>query len=299
MVRAQRRHAEAVKPADQRSTRVLWGGMLVGGLIAVGIALAPGFRKPPEETVAPVDITPSEISRPVAAPEIEELRVHVIRRYPHATDAFTQGLLWHEGVMYESTGQYGQSSLRKVRLEDGKVLAQRKLGPKLFGEGLDRVGERLIQLTWRSGLAFVSDLTTLEKQETLSYRGEGWGLCYDGTALVMSDGSSMLELRDPGSMALLGEMSVLKDGRPIRQLNELECVGSEIYANIWQRDEILRIDRKSGRVTATIDASGLLSRAEARRADVLNGIAYKPESKTFLLTGKHWPHVFEVEFVPR
>lgn len=299
MVRAQRRHAEAVKPADQRSTRVLWGGMLVGGLIAVGIALAPGFRKPPEETVAPVDITPSKISRPVAAPEIEELRVHVIRRYPHATDAFTQGLLWHEGVMYESTGQYGQSSLRKVRLEDGKVLAQRKLGPKLFGEGLDRVGERLIQLTWRSGLAFVSDLTTLEKQETLSYRGEGWGLCYDGTALVMSDGSSMLELRDPGSMALLGEMSVLKDGRPIRQLNELECVGSEIYANIWQRDEILRIDRKSGRVTATIDASGLLSRAEARRADVLNGIAYKPESKTFLLTGKHWPHVFEVEFVPR
>jgi glutamine cyclotransferase len=299
MVRAQRRHAEAVKPADQRSTRVLWGGMLVGGLIAVGIALAPGFRKPPEETVAPVDITPSKISRPVAAPEIEELRVHVIRKYPHATDAFTQGLLWHEGVMYESTGQYGQSSLRKVRLEDGKVLAQRKLGPKLFGEGLDRVGERLIQLTWRSGLAFVSDLSTLEKQETLSYRGEGWGLCYDGTALVMSDGSSMLELRDPGSMALLGEMSVLKDGRPIRQLNELECVGSEIYANIWQRDEILRIDRKSGRVTATIDASGLLSRAEARRADVLNGIAYKPESKTFLLTGKLWPHVFEVEFVPR
>lgn len=299
MVRAQRRHAEAVKPAGQRSTRVLWGGMLVGGLIAVGIALAPGFRKPPEETVAPVDITPSEISRPVAAQEIEELRVHVIRRYPHATDAFTQGLLWHEGVMYESTGQYGQSSLRKVRLEDGKVLTQRNLGPKLFGEGLDRVGERLIQLTWRSGLAFVSDLTTLEEQETLSYHGEGWGLCYDGTALVMSDGSSMLEFRDPESLALLGEMSVLKDGRPIRQLNELECVGSEIYANIWQRDEILRIDRKSGRVTATIDASGLLSRAEARRADVLNGIAYKPESKTFLLTGKLWPHVFEVEFVPR
>ena len=299
MVRAQRRHAEAVKPAGQRSTRVLWGGMLVGGLIAVGIALAPGFRKPSEETVAPVDITPSEISRPVAAPEIEELRVQVIRRYPHATDAFTQGLLWHEGVMYESTGQYGQSSLRKVRLEDGKVLTQRNLGPKLFGEGLDRVGERLIQLTWRSGLAFVSDLTTLEEQETLSYHGEGWGLCYDGTALVMSDGSSMLEFRDPESLALLGEMSVLKDGRPIRQLNELECVGSEIYANIWQRDEILRIDRQSGRVTATIDASGLLSRAEARRADVLNGIAYKPESKTFLLTGKLWPHVFEVEFVPR
>ena len=299
MGRAQRRHTEAVKRADQRSTRMLWGGMLAGGLIATGIALAPGFRTPAEETVAPVNITPNDTSRPVAAPAIEELRLRVIRKYPHATDAFTQGLIWHEGVMYESTGQYGRSSLRKVRLEDGKVLAQRKLGPKFFGEGLERVSERLIQLTWRSGFAFVSELSTLEARETLSYRGEGWGLCYDGTALVMSDGSSMLEFRDPESMELLGEVSVLRDGHPVRQLNELECVGSEIYANIWQRNEIIRIDRRSGRVTATIDASGLLSRVEARRADVLNGIAYKPESKTFLLTGKLWPHVFEVELLPR
>jgi len=299
MGRAQRRHTEAVKRADQRSTRMLWGGMLAGGLIATGIALAPGFRTPAEETVAPVNITPNGTSRPVAAPAIEELRLRVIRKYPHATDAFTQGLIWHEGVMYESTGQYGRSSLRKVRLEDGKVLAQRKLGPKFFGEGLERVGERLIQLTWRSGFAFVSELSTLEARETLSYRGEGWGLCYDGTALVMSDGSSMLEFRDPESMELLGEVSVLKNGHPVRQLNELECVGSEIYANIWQRNEIIRIDGKSGRVTGTIDASGLLSRVEAKRADVLNGIAYKPESKTFLLTGKLWPHVFEVELLPR
>jgi len=288
-----------VKRADQRSTRMLWGGMLAGGLIAAGIALAPGFRTPAEETVAPVNITSNDPSRPVAAPAIEELRVRVIRKYPHATDAFTQGLIWHEGVMYESTGQYGRSSLRKVRLEDGKVLAQRKLGPKFFGEGLERVGERLIQLTWRSGFAFVSELSTLEARETLSYRGEGWGLCYDGTALVMSDGSSMLEFRDPESMELLGEVSVLKNGHPVRQLNELECVGSQIYANIWRRNEIIRIDRKTGRVTGTIDASGLLSGVEAKRADVLNGIAYKPESKTFLLTGKLWPHVFEVELVPR
>jgi glutaminyl-peptide cyclotransferase len=299
MGRAQRRHTEAVKHADQRSTRMLWGGMLAGGLIAAAIALAPGFRTPAEEIVAPVNITPNDTSRSAAAPAIEELRLRVIRKYPHATDAFTQGLIWHEGVMYESTGQYGRSSLRKVRLEDGEVLAQRKLGPKFFGEGLERVGERLIQLTWRSGFAFVSELSTLEARETLSYRGEGWGLCYDGTALVMSDGSSMLEFRDPESMELLGEVSVLRNGHPVRQLNELECVGSEIYANIWQRNEIIRIDRKSGRVTGTIDASGLLSRVEARRADVLNGIAYKPESKTFLLTGKLWPHVFEVELVPR
>ena len=299
MVRAQRRHTEAGKRADQRATRVLWGGMLAGGLIAIGIVLAPGFRTPAEETVAPVEVTPVETSRPAVAPAVEELRVQVIRKYPHATDAFTQGLIWHQGVMYESTGQYGQSSLRKVRLEDGKVLAQRKLESSFFGEGLARVDDRLIQLTWRSGLAFVSDLTNLERRTTLSYSGEGWGLCYDGTALVMSDGSSMLEFRDPESMELLGEMSVLKNGHPVRKLNELECVGSDIYANVWQRAEILRIDRKSGHVTATIDASGLLSRVEARRADVLNGIAYRPESNTFLLTGKLWPHMFEVELVPR
>ena len=299
MTRAQRRQIEAEKRADQRSARVLWGGMLAGGLIAAGIAFAAGFREPAEETVAPVDITPSEAARPALAREVEDLRVRVVRKFPHAADAFTQGLIWHEGAMYESTGQYGRSSLRKVQLENGKVLAERKLESRFFGEGLARVDDRLIQLTWRAGLAFVSDLTTLEERKTLGYAGEGWGLCYDGTALVMSDGSSMLEFRDPESMALLREVSVLKSGHPVRKLNELECVGSEVYANIWQRNEILRIDRKSGRVTATIDASGLLSRSEARRAGVLNGIAYKPESKTFLLTGKLWPHVFEVELVPR
>ncbi len=299
MGRAQRRRTEAVKRTDQRSSRVLWAGMLVGGLIAVGIALAPGFRDPAEETVAPVDITLGETARPVAVPKLEELRLRIVRKYPHAKDAFTQGLIWHEGVMYESTGQYGRSSIRKVRLEDGKVLAQRKLESRFFGEGLERVGDHLIQLTWRAGLAFVWDLTTLEEHKTLRYAGEGWGLCYDGATLVMSDGSSMLEFRDPESMALLGEVSVLKNGHPVRKLNELECIGSEVYANIWQRNEILRIDRKSGRVTATIDASGLLSRSEAMRAGVLNGIAYKPESKTFLITGKRWPHVFEVELVPR
>lgn len=201
--------------------------------------------------------------------------------------------------MYESTGQYGKSSLRKVRLEDGKVLALRELDAELFGEGLARVDERLVQLTWRSGLALISDLATLEQRSTIRYRGEGWGLCFDGTALVMSDGSSVLEFRDPSSMEILREVSVSKEGRPVPRLNELECVGSEIYANVWQSSEILRIDSKTGRVTASIDASDLLTRFESLRADVLNGIAYKPDSKTFLVTGKLWPQLFEVELVPR
>jgi len=299
MARAQRRQTEAGTRAERRSTHVLWAGMLAGGLVAVGIALAPRFRGPVQETVAPVEITPKKDPRLVAAPELEALRVRVLRTYPHARDAFTQGLIWHDGVMYESTGQYGKSSLRRVRLEDGKVLAQRELDPNLFGEGLARVGEQLIQLTWRSGLALVSDLATLEQLGTLPYRGEGWGLCYDGTALVMSDGSSILEFRDPRSMALLREVSVMKNGRPVPRINELECVGSEIYANIWRQNEILRIDAKTGHVTAAIDASSLRSLFESAHADVLNGIAYKPDSKTFLMTGKFWPQLFEVELVPR
>ncbi|MDH4281895.1 MAG: glutaminyl-peptide cyclotransferase [Myxococcales bacterium] len=299
MAGVQRRQTKTVRRAEQRSARALWLGLFVGALLAAGFALTLRFLKPVEETVTSVDISPAEAPSTVPQPAIEELRVRVIRTYPHATDAFTQGLIWDDGVLYESTGQYGHSSLREVRLEDGRVLRERKLEPNLFGEGLARVGDRLIQLTWRSGLAIVSDFATLERKKTLRYPGEGWGLCYDGTALVMSDGSSILDFRDPESMQLLSEVSVLNDGRPVRKLNELECVGSDVYANVWQSDEILRIDARTGRVIAIIDASGLLSRAERMRSDVLNGIAYRPQSKTFLLTGKLWPHVFEVEFVPR
>jgi glutamine cyclotransferase len=299
MARASRRHPEAVESANQRFTHASRITMLAAALIAVGMGPTSGCRKQADETVAPVDIRPTEISRPTTETDIEELHARVVRKYPHETDAFTQGLIWHEGFLYESTGQYGQSSLRKVRLQDGKVLAERALEPSLFGEGLALVGDRLIQLTWRSGLAIVSDLATLEQRGTLHYPGEGWGLCYDGASLVMSDGSSILEFRDPQSMELLREVTVLQNGRPVRDINELECVGAEVYANVWHKNEILRIDPKTGRVTATIDASGLLSRIEATRADVLNGIAYRRESKTFLLTGKLWPHVFEVELEPR
>lgn len=299
MTRGHGRREDGVERADQRATRLLWGGLLVGGLIAAAVVLAPQLRHPVEEKVTPVEIAPEETPRPAAAPPIEQLSVRVIHEYPHDVDAFTQGLIWHEGSLYESTGRYGASSLRKVRLEDGRILAERRLEPQLFGEGLALVGGRLIQLTWREELAIVSDLVTLEEQNRLPYRGEGWGLCFDGSALVMSDGSSMLEFRDPDTMELLREMTVVRNGHPVPRLNELECVGSEIYANIWQRDEILRIDEKTGRVTGSIDASNLLSRREAKPADVLNGIAYRPDTKTFLLTGKLWPHVFEVELVPR
>lgn len=299
MARAKRRHSEAMKRADQRSTRVMWAGMLVGGVIAVGVFLVPKSLKPTEETVAPVEIRPADAQTPPRTVEIEALRARVLRRYPHDMDAYTQGLIWHGGVLYESTGQYGSSSLRRVRLDDGEVLAERKLDRKLFGEGLARVGERLIQLTWRSGKAIVSSLDTLEQQETLRYGGEGWGLCFDGNSLIMSDGSSTLVFRDPETMKVRRRVTVRRDGIPVEMLNELECVDPHVYANIWQRNEIVRIDPNTGDVTASIDARGLLSREEATRADVLNGIAYKPLTKTFLVTGKLWPAVFEVEFTAR
>lgn len=299
MARAGGRREEAVKRADNRVPGLVWAGMLLGGILAAGIVLAPRLRESSDETVSPVEIASDETRRSVAASIVEELEVRVVRRYPHADDAFTQGLIWHGGVLYESTGQYGHSSLRRVRLEDGEILAERRLEPQLFGEGLAVVGQHLIQLTWRAGVAVVSDLGSLEERKRLRYPGEGWGLCFDGDALVMSDGSAVLKFRDPETMELVREVTVSKNGRPVPRLNELECVGSDVYANIWQRQEILRIDAETGRVTGSIDASNLLSRREALRADVLNGIAYKPETDTFLLTGKLWPHVFEVELVPR
>lgn len=299
MAGAERRMREAAKRPEHRSFGVLWAGLVAAGLIAIGVVVASGFRDAGKETVRPVDLSARELSPAWVSPKVEQLAVRVIRKYPHATDAFTQGLIWHDGFLYESTGQYGKSELRKVRLEDGRVLARRKLDSGVFGEGLALVDQRLIQLTWRSGIAFVSELATLQERETLRYAGEGWGLCYDGTSLVMSNGSSTLDFRDPNSMALLRKLKITRDGRPVDELNELECVGNEIYANVWRRDEILRIDPSTGRVTGRIDASGLLTRAESRRADVLNGIAYKPDSRTFLVTGKLWPQVFEVEFEPR
>ncbi|MEM7434862.1 MAG: glutaminyl-peptide cyclotransferase [Myxococcota bacterium] len=281
--------------AERRSVAALWGGMFLGGAIAMALLLGQSCETPAEETVTPVEFEPSEPERP----QVELLRARVVERYPHDVTAFTQGLLWADGALYESTGQYGGSTLRRVRLRDGKVLAERELSPQFFGEGLARVGQRLIQLTWREEVAIVSNLDDLGEERTLQYSGEGWGLCHDGEALVMSNGSATLTFRDPDSMAIRGRVTVRRDGVPVSQLNELECVDGTVYANVWRRQEILRIDPSTGEVTGVIDARGLLSSREAFAADVLNGIAYRTDTGTFLLTGKYWPALFEVEFVPR
>ncbi len=226
------------------------------------------------------------------------LRVEVVSVRPHDRAAFTQGLLWDAGQLFESTGLYGQSSLRRVDPRTGEVLQAVTLPADLFGEGLARVDGRLLQLTWREHVVREVDQRSLRLLRELAYEGEGWGLCYDGRQLVRSDGSSSLSLHRATDFTATGRVEVTRRGEPVARLNELECVGDAVYANIWQTDEIVRIDLGTGQVTASIDASGLLSHEEAAAADVLNGIAYDPTADTFLITGKFWPKLFEVRFVP-
>jgi glutaminyl-peptide cyclotransferase len=228
---------------------------------------------------------------------IDELVPQVVKTYPHDTRAFTQGLVYWEGGLYESTGLVGRSSLRRVDPESGAVEAQVSLDPPLFAEGLARVGDELYQLTWQNGRAFVWKMGSFERVREHSYSGEGWGLCYDGKRLVMSDGSDRLTFRNPTDFSEIGSVRVVRAGQPVRQLNELECVDGLVYANLWNSEAIARIDPSNGEVTGWIDASGLLRGAEREGTDVLNGIAYVPERGTFFITGKLWPRLFEVKFV--
>ena len=222
--------------------------------------------------------------------------VEVVTLHPHDAHAYTQGLLLHEGMLYESTGLYGRSSLRKVDPQTGEVVREVSLPSSYFGEGLARVNDRLIQLTYHEETAFVYDLETFEVVDTYGYEGEGWGLCYDGEALVMSNGSANLVFRDPETFEEIRSVKVRNHGVPVPFLNELECVGDAVYSNIYRSELIVMIDKDTGRVTAVFDASGLLTPEEQADADVLNGIAYVPQSGTFLITGKLWPKLFEVTF---
>lgn len=226
----------------------------------------------------------------------ESLRVQVQRTIPHDVEAFTQGLLWWQGKLYESTGRRGASELRRLDPASGEVEQRAAIPVFFFGEGLARVGDQLHMLTWHAERSFVFDLESFRRLGTHAYRGEGWGLCHDGGRFVMSDGSSRLTFRDSETFSRTGEVTVTLAGAELAALNELECVGDSIYANVFQRDFIVRIDAATGRVVQRIDASGLLDPAAAARADVLNGIAHDPQSGRFYITGKLWPFIFETTF---
>jgi len=246
-----------------------------------------------------------EAESPMAADEDgldapEALVPEVVAVYPHDPGAFTQGLLVHEDRVYESTGLRGRSSLRRVRPATGEIELRRDLEPRLFGEGLARRGDRLVQLTWEAGRALVYDLSTFAPLAEHAYPGEGWGLCFDGSRFIRSDGSDRLFFHRPDDFRDAGSVVVRRRGRPVRRLNELECVDGVVWANVWMEDVILRIDPTSGEVTGEVDARAL-SRATraARRADaVLNGVAHLPGTDRFYVTGKLWDRLYEVRFVP-
>lgn len=237
-------------------------------------------------------------ARKAAPAEPARLHVQVIATYPHDPGAYIQGLVLDGDVLYESTGLEGRSSLRRVDVTSGKVLQRVDQANVIFSEGLALIGRRLVQLTWKNGIAYEYDKQTLERTREWGYSGEGWGACYDGQSLVTSDGSSRIAYRDPNTLAIRREVQVMDGGRAVDQLNELECVDGSVWSNVYQTDSIVRIDPRSGRVTAIVDAAGLLTAAERARTDVLNGIAYEPGSKTFLITGKLWPKMFRVKFIP-
>jgi len=220
----------------------------------------------------------------------------VVHTYPHDPTAFTEGLFYLNGFLYESTGLEQHSSIRKVRLETGEVLQKYDVPPQYFGEGIVNWHNHLISLTWKSHVGFVRDLASFKVQRQFHYEGEGWALTQDGRQLLMSDGTSEIRLLNPETLVPVGRIQVTLEGKPINNLNELEWVKGEIYANLWQTNWILRIDPHDGHVVGAINMAGLLSPSDIVKGqtDVLNGIAYDAKDDRLFVTGKNWPKLFEI-----
>jgi glutamine cyclotransferase len=223
----------------------------------------------------------------------------IVKTYPHDPGAFTQGLQYQDGYLLESTGLVGRSSIRKVQLETGAVVLKRDLGPPYFGEGIVTWGDKLAQLTWQHQVGFLYDAKTFAPRGQFKYRGEGWSLTKDDRRLIMSDGTDQIRFLNPNTLAETGRLKVTFRGQPLRNLNELEWVKGEIYANVWQTDMIVRINPTTGVVVGRINLAGLLSEADRRGSspDVLNGIAYDAKGDRLFVTGKQWPKLYEIKLV--
>ena len=262
-------------------------------LLIFALALA-GCRKPGAQQSASVPHSPSPAS--AAAPAgVVRYSYDVVKSWPHDREAFTQGLVFHAGSLIESTGLNGRSTLREVDLETGRALKQVTLAPAYFAEGVAVIGSQVVQLTWQNRKGFVYDVDTFQLLQEFAYEGEGWGLTTDGSALIISDGTSRIRFLDPAGFAVTRTVEVTMDGKPVDHLNELEFIQGEIFANVWQTDDVVRIDPATGSVRGVIDFSGLLPPQERRPdTDVLNGIAYDPKKDRLFVTGKRWPRLFEV-----
>lgn len=232
-------------------------------------------------------------------PVYTEYTYTVIEEYPHDPDAFTQGLVWDNGALYEGTGLYGASTLREVDLSTGDIIRMVALSDDHFGEGITTFDDRIVQITWQTRTAFDFATSDLSLNRTYSYQTEGWGITHDGERLIMSDGTDTLYFRDPETFEVLGTVAVRELGQPVIRLNELEYIGGEVFANVWLTDRIVRINPETGEVTGRIDLTGLLP-AEDRDGteNVLNGIAYDAENDRLYVTGKLWPKLYWIELVP-
>jgi len=293
MVRKSEGHPKE-KPAFKRKpSRPVIAGAALAVAVSAALLIFASMRSDPED-----QSNVAAVNRPTTASDgrARQAAYGVVNSYPHDPTSFTQGLLWHDGGFYESTGQYGQSKLRRLEFPSGRVLRETSLSAELFGEGLALIDSRLIQLTWKSHRGFVYDLSTFRQLQEFRYDTEGWGLTYDGKNLILSDGSSDLFYLDPETFKPARKLAVKMNGQPIRELNELEFIDGEIWANVWQTDLILRIDPSTGLVTSFLDLKGILAPSDKSGSeDVLNGIAYDAAQKRIFVTGKLWPRIFEIK----
>lgn len=283
------------------------GGHLLAGLLLLASSALAAREPVPASPPATAPTTPAATAVPQArsavppslARPVQIYDYEVVNRYPHDRRAFTQGLLYRDGFLYESTGLNGRSSLRKVVLETGAVIQNHRLDRTYFGEGLADWNDRLIQLSWQAGTGFVYDLDTFQEQHRFQYPGEGWGLTADDSRLIMSDGTPQLRFLDPDTLAETGRVTVTYQGQPLRGLNELEFIDGRVYANVFPTQTVVMIEPDSGLVTGRVDLAGLLPDSERGRVDVLNGIAWDAQGGRLFVTGKLWPTLFEIRLTPR
>jgi glutamine cyclotransferase len=277
------------KGLQKKSLIIATAVVALAGLIAY-LSLRGG---PGEEAARPVVAQPSA---PGESQGAQKTSYEVVNTYPHDPSAFLQGLVWYDGGFYESTGLYGESTLRRVEFPSGRVVKKVGLSADLFGEGLALVDDHLVQITWQTRRGFVYDRETFRLLREFTYDTEGWGITYDGKNLIMSDGSSTLTYLDPQTYKPVKKLNVTMNGRAVLELNELEFIEGEIWSNVWQTDTILRIDPATGRVTSFLDMRGVLPReSRTGHEDVLNGIAYDAEHKRIFISGKKWPRIIEIK----
>ena len=276
-----------------------WSAIAAGLALLAGPAVSFSAQVarpvPAEPPVAAPTVAATTVAPPADAP-VPMMPVRVVARYPHDAAAFTEGLIWHRGALYESVGREGMSEVRRVRLADGKVTARTTIDPAQFGEGLAAWRDDLITLTWHDGVAYRWDARTLKAKGRMRYSGEGWGLASDATGLVRSDGTATLRFADPVTLADRRQVTVTLRGKPLAQINELEVVQGAVLANVWHTGFLVRIDPATGRVNGIVDLRPLVAEIAATDPEaVANGIAYDAAQDRLFVTGKLWPTLFEVK----